>query len=158
MYLRAIVAAGKTGIKVGAWRNGKVPKADFPIARNALRLGQAFEWCVVTFQALGQEVRVLVLFNIGKAKYDAILGVMANGMVRILCDYQFHSTEPGWHVHATCDSATRIPGGIFRGPWVKRIPAARSKHRCNEFGISNQSEALRFALIRYRIEEKGPLL
>lgn len=66
MELRDIVLADKSDIKVGPWHSGKVPKADFPIAKNAYRLGSLYEWCVITFEALGVEVRVLVVLNPGK--------------------------------------------------------------------------------------------
>jgi hypothetical protein len=158
MKLRDIVAAPKSDIKIGAWRAGKVPKADFPIAKSPLRLGSSFQWCVITFQALSAEIRVLVLFNPMKEKYDAILGVMATGVVRVLCAYEYHATEPGWHVHATCDKASALPAGIFRGPWIRRIPAGGRHHRRKDFGIVDKQDALRFALDRYRIENKGPLL
>ena len=159
MRLRDVIRAPKTEIKVGSWHNGKVPKAEFPLARGALRLGSSFEWCVVSFQALGAEARVLVLFNPLKMRYDASLGVLgANGIVRLLCTYQYHAAEPGWHVHAACDRVSLIPAGIFRGPWVRRIPKAGRYHGQLEFGIDTKKAALRFAFMRYRIEEKGPLV
>jgi len=67
--LKEIIRAPKTNIKIGLWRAGKVPKADFPIARVAYRLGNSFNWCVIEFQALSAKCRVLVLTNVGKQKY-----------------------------------------------------------------------------------------
>lgn len=51
MDLRTIIAAEKSDIKINAWHTGKVPRADFPLAKSPLRLGASFEWCVVTFTA-----------------------------------------------------------------------------------------------------------
>lgn len=116
MHLRQIVRAPKTAIKIGEWRFGKVPKHDFPIARAAYRLGSTYEWCVVTFQALGGHFRVLVVLHEGKQKYQATLGLMANGILKLLCSYEWHADEPGWHCHAACDDPNTVPRGFFRGP------------------------------------------
>ena len=84
MRLREIIRAPKSEIEIGKWRAGKVPKSDFPLFKNAYNLGSAFKWNVITFQALGAECRVLVVFNAGKQKYEAILGVMGSrGINRI---------------------------------------------------------------------------
>jgi hypothetical protein len=158
MELRDIIAADKSQIKTGPWHKGKVPKADFPIAKQAYSLGNSFQWCVITFQALGAEIRVLVILNPAKEKYDAILGVMGPTGLRVMSSYQYHAGEPGCHCHATCDDAGKVPMGIFRGPWVKRIPLARGYHRRLDFEITDQTEAARFALDHYRIFERGTLL
>ena len=73
MDLREIIGASKSGIRIGPWHTGKVPRADFPLARKAYSLGRSVDWCVVTGRALEVEFRVLVIFNRGKQKYDAIL-------------------------------------------------------------------------------------
>ncbi len=162
MHLKDVIRAPKDNIKVGQWRSGKVPKADFPIARGAYRLGSSFKWTVIQFQAQGVECRVLVVVNHGKQNYEAILGVMGpNGTLRVLCSYEYHATEPGWHCHATHDDAKKLPGGVMRGPWVERIPGARRRHRetkHNNFAIGDETTAINFAVARYKIEEKGPLL
>ena len=49
----------------------------------------------------------------------------------------------------------------MRGPWVERIPGARKRHRAakhDNFVIGDETTAINFAVARYRIEEKGPLL
>lgn len=158
MKLRDIIAAEKTSVKVGSWHTGKVPRGDFPIARAAYRLGSSFEWCVISFQALGAEARVLVILNPAKEKYDAVLGVMGATGLRVLCSYEYHAAEPGWHCHATCEDASTLPVGIFRGPWIRRIPGGNRHHRRLDFSIDTRTSAVRFAQDAYRIFEKGPLL
>jgi hypothetical protein len=74
--LKDIIRAGKTDIKVGSWYAGKVPRAEFPIAKKAYGLGSSFKWCVIRFEALAAECRVLVVLNEAKQKYEAVLGVM----------------------------------------------------------------------------------
>jgi hypothetical protein len=162
LRLKEIVRASKSEIKIGAWHSGKVERRDFPIAKKAYGLGRSFRWCVITFQALDIECRVLVVFNEPKQKYEAILGVMAvDGSLRILCSYEYHATEPGWHCHATHDDVTTLSHGFMRGPWIRRIPGARKQHRLGKypkFTIGNESKAVRFAIDRYKIGERGTLL
>jgi hypothetical protein len=160
--LRDIIRADKYDIKVGRWSAGKVPRADFPIAKKAYGLGNSFKWCVITFQALGAECRVLVVVNEFKQKYEAILGVMGSDRsLRVLCSYEYHETEPGWHCHATHDDASTIFHGFMRGPWIKRVPGSGALHRASkhsQFKIGEEAAAIHFAIDRYRIEEKGPLI
>lgn len=162
MRLKEIVRAPKTNIEIGNWKSGKVPRPDFPIAKKAYGLGSAYKWCVVKFIALGAECRVLVVFHEAKQKYEAILGVMGtNGELRVLCSYEYHASEPGWHCHATHDDVATLSHGYMRGPWVKRVPSARKPHRPKKhhtFRIGDQKNAIRFALDRYKIFEKGSLL
>jgi hypothetical protein len=160
--LKDIVRASKDGIKIGQWRSGKVPKADFPLAKGPYALGRAYKWNVITFQALGAECRVLVVFNEAKEKYEAILGVIGpSGGMCVLCSYEYHASEPGWHCHATHDDSTTLTKSYMRGPWIKRVPAARKPHRTFKhvkFKIGDEKAAIRFAIDRYKICEKGPLL
>lgn len=161
MNLRQIYRAPKSNIKIGLWHSGKVPRADFPMARAAYSIGSSFRWCVITFEALGCECRVLVIMNRAKQKYEAVLGVMWHKGLRILCTYEYHPSEPGWHTHATHDDADTLSRSYMRGPWIKRLPGPRDKHRdgkFRKFQIGDETAAQRFAIDRYRIREKGSLL
>ena len=161
MRLRQIIAASKTNIKTGEWHTGKVPRADFPMAKAAYGLGNSFRWRVISFAVLGTECRVLVVVNAPKQKYEAVLGVMASNGLRILCSYEYHPSEPGWHCHATHDDTDTLTIGCMRGPWVRRVPGARRTHRQRKFSkfqIADNDDAIRFAVDRYRIWSKGPLL
>ncbi|WP_156922520.1 hypothetical protein [Azorhizobium doebereinerae] len=156
--LRRIVQAPKSDIKVGSWHSGKVPKADFPMARQAYGLGTSYRWCVISFVALGVECKVLVVFNAGKQKFEAILGAIVSGALRVLCSYEYHPSEPGWHCHAACDNVAKVPNGYMRGPWVKRIPHAKRAHKRQDFDIKDELSAQRFAFKCYKIEVEGSLL
>ena len=98
--LQEIVRASKTEISVGEWHRGAVPRAAFSLTRRSYALGGSFEWCVIKFVALGHACRVLVVLNLSKQKYQAILGVESDGPLRVLCSYEYHAGEPGWHCHA----------------------------------------------------------
>lgn len=161
MRIKDIIRAAKTDIKVGPWSLGKVPKADFPIAKKAYGLGRAFKWCVITFKVRDTECRVLVVLNEPKQKYEAVLGVMGHdGTLRILCSYEYHETEPGWHCHATHDDVSTLSHGFMRGPWMKRVPGPRKTLRVGKhpkFSIGDETKAVHFAIDRYKIA-KGPLI
>lgn len=156
--LRQIVMATKKNITIGKWNYGKVPRADFPISKKAYNIGSSFQWSVVSFNALNLDCRVLIIVNFDKQKFDAILGVMGKSTLHVLCSYEFHAHEPGWHCHAACDEVSRVPAGYMRGPWVRRMPGARATHSRLNFSIATVQDAQRFAFRCYRIEAKGPLL
>lgn len=128
------------------------------MAKKAYSLGASFEWCVVKFAALGRDCRVLVIFNAAKQKYEAILGIMAADQLSVVCTYEYHATEAGWHCHAVCEDIRTAPRGCMRGPWVTRIPRARSLHTSMEFGIKSKTDAKRFAFDCYKIAEPGTLI
>jgi hypothetical protein len=156
--VQEIIRASKTAIEIGTWRRGNVTRADFPIAKRAYGLGRAYEWRVIKFEALGVQCRVLIVLNAPKERYEAILGAMADGRLRILCNFQYHSPEIGWHCHVSCGEVAQVPLGFMRGPWLRRIPRANSTHNRLDFGVSDQDGATRFAIKQYKIETKGPLL
>ena len=58
----------------------------------------------------------------------------------------------------SCGEVTQVPLGFMRGPWVRRIPKAKSTHKRLDFEVSDQDAATRFAIDRYKIETKGSLL
>jgi len=156
--LRRIVRASKSEIAIGKWHNGKVPKSEFPIGKTSYRLGNAFQWCVIKFTALSIEFKVLVVMNPSKEKFQAILGAPDSSSIRILCTYEYHADEPGWHCHAACDEIAKVPLGYARGPWVRRIPGAKRTHNRQAFTICDEKSAQRAALKYYGIEEEGSLL
>jgi hypothetical protein len=160
--LRRLVRAPKANISIGRWAFGKVPRSDFHIAKSAYGLGNAYRWCVISFTTTidGNEIpcKVLVVVHFGKQKFEAILGVGLSGPMRILCSYEYHASEPGWHVHAACDPVSKVPLGYMRGPWVRRLPHAKKPHSRQEFNIENETMAQRVAFKCYGIEAKGSLL
>lgn len=159
MRLRELIGSTKSQIKVGDWHTGKVPRASFPLARRAYRLGNSFEWCVITFHVLDRECRVLVVLNTAKESFKAVVGVIDDDAIRVLCSYEFHpDVHTGWHCHVCCDEASEVPVGLMRGPWVRRLPGAHRTHRRQDFGINGRSEALRAAVDCYKLFEKGQLL
>lgn len=156
--LRRIVLAPKTDIVIGKWHNGKVPRAEFPMGKGPYRLGNSFQWCVIKFNVLGLECLVLVVLNLGKEKFEAVLGVTEGQLLRVLCSYEYHASEPGWHCHAACGNIQQLPVGYMRSPWMLRIPGAKAVHRRQDFKISDEISAQRAAFSYYRVGQRGPLI
>ena len=156
--LQEIVRASKSDIQTGSWHQGRVPRADFPIAKGSYDLGRSYQWCVIKFGALGFQCRVLVVLNAPKQKFQAFLGVLADARLRILCCHEFHAGEPGWHCHASCGEVCKVPEGFMRGPWVRRLPAAKRTHRQLNFEVNDLNSAKQIAIDRYKIWTRGPLV
>lgn len=135
MDLRALIGAKKSSIKSGDWKQGEIPRAQWPSRRAKSKFykwGPLYKWRIVTFNALGCECRVLILFNSSKQIFRASFGVTSAGETTVLCDYEFHASEPGWHCHARCDDITLIDSGTNRFGSV-RLPKFNSFHRRPEF-------------------------
>src|SRR3546814_530908 len=100
MRLQDLINAPKSDVHVGEWKKGKIPRADFPLSRarsKDYKYSSAYDWCVIRFRALGADCRVRVLLREGREIYYATLGVVEGGDTKILCSYEYHGTEPGWH-------------------------------------------------------------
>lgn len=55
-----------------------------------------------------------MLLNESKEIFRARLGVLINGDMVVLQDYEFHASEPGWHCHLSLKSLSEIGPGAAR--------------------------------------------
>lgn len=78
------------------------------------RYGQDYAWRLIKFEAAGHDCRVLMLLNESKEIFRARLGVLINGDMVVLQDYEFHASEPGWHCHLSLKSLSEIGPGAAR--------------------------------------------
>ena len=159
MNLKQIICSPKSDIKIGEWRKGLIPRADFPLSRakpKDYKVSDAYDWCIIRFSCLGLDCRVRVLLREGREIFYATLGVVEGGDTKIVCSYEFHGTEPGWHCHVKCDELANVRPGQNRYGAV-RLPNGRRKHRRDSFGVS-KTNAKHKAIDFYRIEERGGLL
>ncbi len=142
MRLKDVILANKDITDQGKWQRTKMTTGAFPLSRSkgrSYRLRAAYEWRVIRFQALGKDFRLLIAFNLEKEQYFAVLGLDDGRDTRVLASYEFHGTHPGWHVTAACGPIEDIPSGIRVGPWQRRIPEARTKHRRITFGVTKEN-------------------
>ena len=122
-----------------------MPASAFPLSKRrgqAFRLGTAYRWRVVRFRACANQFRLLVAFSVLKEQYRATLALEGDGDMTVLASYEFHGTHPGWHVLATCEDSATVPQGVMIGPWQRRVPKARTRHRRVEFRVRDDDTAL----------------
>jgi hypothetical protein len=169
MRVQDVIRGDKSNITVSDWGRGKMPKGRFPLSkagRRAWSIGSAWEWRFAEFECAGRQFVIRVLCCDEKSKAHVHLGLRSVRDTIVLCSYEYHADHvTGWHVHTLCGEKNEIDsapaGTVVHGPWVKRVPAARSPHRRTEFRRGGYpglkpwlwSEAMRF----FRLEEKGLL-
>lgn len=157
MRLKHVIAAPKTDILIGKWKSGKVPKASFPVGRKAYGLARSYGWCIISFKADDERYRILIVLNESKQIYQAVLGKVGPKFMSILCSYEFHASEPGWHCHADCGDIGSVPVGAMRSHQMERLPRGGNFHRNCLFNVTKES-AVHLAIDQFNVEEKGPLL
>ena len=140
MNLKGIIAANKAAVDTGDWKRGEIPRSKWPSRRakaKAYKYGPLYQWRVISFQAAGHDCRVLLLFNEAKRIFRATLGVTMGGETTVLCDYEYHASEPGWHCHARCGDVVTINPAHNRFGSI-RLPKASAPHRRAEFNHVKQ--------------------
>lgn len=157
-----IRAANKNVVEWGTWQDVKMSGSVFPLSRrrqSSFRLGAAYRWRLVRFEACDQSFRLLLAFSVRKEQYRATLALEVDRDLSVLASYEFHGTHPGWHLQVTCDDVATVPRGIMIGPWQRRIPKARTRHRKTEFGVKDDGTALEVAAKFFRLHKaEGRLL
>jgi hypothetical protein len=160
MRLQDIIRADKKVTDNGKWDTGKMPRTAFLLSHRrsrSYRLG-SYRWRVLQFDALGSSFRLLVAYHFAKEQYRAVLAVERDRDMAVLAQYEFHGTHPGWHVLATCGDIASAYEGVMRYPGQRRLPKARSSHRRQDFGITNDNYALTKAARFFQIHKAEGLL
>jgi hypothetical protein len=159
MNLRALIGAPKHSVRTGEWKRGEIPRSYWPSRRaksKAYKYGPLYTWRIVSFHALGADCRIRILLNLDKQIFRATFGVTESGETTVLCDYEFHASEPGWHCHARCGDAALINSGTNRFGSV-RVPKAGDKHRRTDFMFGkaemNQLTAFNCAVTFFKVYE-----
>lgn len=132
--------ASKCNINLGKWSSGSMNKAAFPLSKartRFYRLGQAWTWRVVSFEAGSEVYRILVTFRTDKEQFQAMLGLVeARGDTKVIARLEFHGTHGGWHLHYAAGDLAKVPSGIRVGPWLKMHDCVRHE----TFGLSHDLE------------------
>jgi len=157
-----IRAANKSNVDWGKWEDARMSASVFPLSRrrqSSFRLGTAFRWRLVRFDARGYKFRLLLAFSLTKEQYRATLALEDERDLTVLASYEFHGTHPGWHLLATCDDIATVPAGVMIGPWQRRFPKARANHRRVDFGVKDDVTALDAAAKFFRLHKaEGKLI
>jgi hypothetical protein len=158
MNLKQIARAPKTDIHITAWHFGHIPRDSFPLSRvrnKHYKLGPEYRWRVITFDCLRSAFRILVVFNEGKQIYRATLAMERDRDLAVICQYEFHVSEPGWHCHVTFREVDDLPLGVGRSH-LRRWPSQNVPPGRPEFGI-RETNAVGVAMTRFRVSPLGDL-
>lgn len=146
----------------GKWDDIRMPVSAFPLSKrrsNSFRLGSAYRWRIIRFDAVGSKFRLLVGFSLAKQEYRATLALEGERDMTVIASYEFHGTHPGWHLLTTCHELSTVPQGVMIGPWQRRLPKARAKHRRLDFQVRDDDTALDVAAKFFRLHKaEGALL
>jgi hypothetical protein len=73
-----VCRAAKTGLELGEWKSGHIPRSAFPLSRakpKSYKFGPEYQWRVVKFQAAARNFRLLLLVNENKCIYRSTLAI-----------------------------------------------------------------------------------
>lgn len=137
MRVQDVILGRKSDVVIGDWGVGKFARSKFPLSKagkKANSFGAAWEWKFVDFKCGGREFVLRLLYNAGKMKAHAHLALKQGKDLTVLCSYEYHADHvTGWHLHTLCGDRNRIDsapsGTVVHGPWVKRVPSVRCRHR-----------------------------
>jgi len=137
MRVQDVIRGKKLNLTVSDWGSGKTSKTKFPLSkagRKAWSFGSAWEWKFAEFECEGREFVIRILVCEEKNKAHIHLGLRKTRDTTVVCCYEYHIDHvTGWHLHTLCGEKNDIDdapsGTLVHGPWVKRLPAARSFHR-----------------------------
>lgn len=141
MRVQDVIRGAKHDLSVSDWGNGKMPKTKFPLSKagkNAWSFGPAWDWRFAEFHFAGRQFVVRLMVCEGKSKAHIHLGLRTGRDTVVLCSYEYHiDHQTGWHLHTLCGDKNDIDaaptGTLVHGPWVKRLPSARSRHNRTTF-------------------------
>lgn len=137
MKLRTLIVAKKSSVKSGEWKRGEIPRPLWPSRRakaKAYKYGPQYQWRIVAYQSGGLDCRLRILLNLDKQIFRATMAVVSDGDTLVLCDYEYHASEPGWHCHARCDDLADVNASTNRFG-ARRLPGSSSFHRRPDFAF-----------------------
>lgn len=148
MRVQDVIRGEKCNLSFTEWGSGKTPKAKFPLSKagkKAWSLGSAWAWRFAEFECEGRCFVLRLLVCEDKAKAHIHLGLRSAKDTTVICCYEYHPDhETGWHLHTLCGDINDIDnapvGTLVHGPWVKRLPSARSAHRRTQFQLNKYGE------------------
>lgn len=152
LKLRRVINSPKVVTDWGKWKSGdKMPKTAYPLSKSSFKLPPAYTWRVVDFDCLGGNFRLLIAYRVDLNRYQCHLGRKVNGDMLTLARYEYHATEPGWHLHCVCDDSGRVLGTMKCDD--RRFPNWNSFHSELEFGSMDETSAFNRAISVFRLNK-----
>jgi len=156
-----VIRAPKFSPEIGEWKSGHIPRAQFPLSRvkpKSYKFGPDYRWRIARFETSLGKYRVLVLLNESKAIFRATLASETpTGDLVVLCQHEYHQSEPGWHCHVSFADIDLMPHGVFRSHldrWPKYKSNSEARHGFNV----EEKNALSIAANVFRFRAQGDLI
>jgi hypothetical protein len=148
MRVQDVIRGEKSNQSFSEWGSGKTPKSKFPLSKagkKAWSLGSAWHWRFAEFECEGRRFVLRLLVCEDKATARIHLGLRSAKDTTVICCYEYHADHvTGWHLHTLCGQMNDIDqapaGTLVHGPWVKRVPLARSPHRRTQFLLNTYGQ------------------
>jgi hypothetical protein len=151
--IREFLFGQKAITDAGLWSDKKMPKSGsrFPLrGSKGVHLGIGFRWRIVELEVNGRQFRLLVAYDPAKQNFSAYLALCGTSSCLVLARLEYHSTHPGWHVHACCESSEARQWGRVGYPEMNRIPANARSQRNIDF-CADDDDAITIAAKHFRI-------
>ncbi|WP_147395084.1 hypothetical protein [Azospirillum cavernae] len=160
MDLVDVIRAEKRNVKVQEWKEGKVPKGQFPLSKSkaGVVVGRGWEWRIVTFEALNERFRVLIKLNLERQYYAAVLGLEKGQDTIVLCHHELHVSHRNWHCHYIRGNVTTALPGVLRDmDRMSGWPRSSDTPCSVEFKVT-KGNAVSIAAARFQFQAQGGLL
>jgi hypothetical protein len=155
--LAEIIRAEKVNLRLSErWIVGHVPRAKFPLSKvsdKSYKFGPEYAHRFIQFEIGGNSYRIWILLNESKFIVRSRLGLVVDQDMAVLCDHEWHASEPGWHCHFTKEDERRVDPGAVRKD-KKRWPRTVTS---SEFGV-NRSNVIDRTLSFFGVQVKGDLV
>jgi hypothetical protein len=162
MRVQDIIRAHKDKVDWGKPQQGGMTPSIFPLSKRkkqSLKLGCSYRWRLVRFDTLAESFRLLIAYHTLFENYEAYLAMEAGQDLRVIASLSYHGTHPGWHMHAGCGDTRKLPVGVLRHPWFRRLPAAKKFVRNVEYvpggSQMNDAMALQIAAERFNLHNRA---
>jgi hypothetical protein len=162
MRVQEIIHAHKDVFDWGKAQQGGMTASVFPMLKrrkSGLRFGGNHRWQLIRFRSLGETFRVLIAYHTLVDNYSAYLGMDVGPDTRLIMEFAYHATHPGWHTHVGCGDVRHVPPGVVIGPWQTRLPNARSFVRRQLYtpagGPMTDQVALQMAAKRFNLHNQA---
>lgn len=157
MKLRRVIGAPKLVTSWGAWKSGdKMPKTAYPLTKNTtFKVSAPYSWRLVTFECLGAKFRLLIAYRLDISRAFCYLGKEVGTDTLTMARYEYHATEPGWHLHCFCDDDGKVAGSTKCDD--KRIPQWDGFHKQFDLDISGEEAMMDRAVSFFKLRKHPPL-
>ncbi len=159
-HVSDVIRSAKFDINLGKWSTGHIPRTSFPLSKvkpRNYKYGSDYSWRLVQFEISRGRFRILILVNEPKLIFRATLAAEASdGDMIVLCQHEYHQSEPGWHCHITFQTIDKVPHGAARSH-LQRWPQHKRTGVYVTPSISVVS-ALSIAAQSFRFSAQGDLI